>query len=258
MKSFWLRLLAAVSMFTRLPAWRLADVPAESYRRVVPLWPLVGWLTGGVMAGAAWVAWTLWGPWLAAVVPLVVRVLLTGALHEDGLADFCDGMGGGSTRERRLAIMKDSHIGTYGVLGLLLYVVLAVLTLRRLADNGVETLMLALFSADVAGKWAAAQLVVFLPYARDAETAKTHLVYGATSLSEQVASLLVGLLPLWVAGFGCAVVYAAVVSVALLLIVVLRRTLRGYTGDCCGAAFLLCELAGWLVLAACQPFFPLR
>ncbi len=111
------RLLAALTLLTRLPFWRLRRVPTEAFAHTTDWWSAVGWLTGGVTACVLWGA-AAWLPaHLAVVVAFAARVLLTGALHEDGLADFFDGFGGGTTRERTLAIMKDSHIGTYGVLG---------------------------------------------------------------------------------------------------------------------------------------------
>ena len=115
------RLWAAFIFFTRLPFYRLRQPPVESYKAVVEYWPLTGWLTGGLMAATLWVA-SMHLPFMIAILlAIVVRLLVTGALHEDGLADFLDGFGGGgSDRERILSIMKDSHIGTCGVLGLIL------------------------------------------------------------------------------------------------------------------------------------------
>ena len=105
-------------MLTRLPFWKIKEVPAECFKHVVPYWPLVGWLTGGVMAAVLWLAGQIMPMSLAWILALIARLLVTGCLHEDGLADFLDGFGGGTTRERTLAIMKDSHIGSYGVIGL--------------------------------------------------------------------------------------------------------------------------------------------
>ena len=116
-----MRLLAALTFFTRMPFWRIREIPAEAFKRVVPLWPLVGWLTGFVTAAVLWLCSNVMSLTLAWIAALVARLLLTGCLHEDGLADFIDGFGGGNTRERTLAIMKDSHIGTYGVIGLIVY-----------------------------------------------------------------------------------------------------------------------------------------
>ena len=116
--------LAAFIMLTRLPFWKIKEVPAECFKHVVPYWPLVGWLTGGVMAAVLWLAGQIMPVSLAWILALIARLLVTGCLHEDGLADFFDGFGGGTTRERTLAIMKDSHIGSYGVIGLICYFLL--------------------------------------------------------------------------------------------------------------------------------------
>ena len=116
--------LAAFIMLTRLPFWKIKEVPAECFKHVVPYWPLIGWLTGGVMAAVLWLAGQIMPVSLAWILALIARLLVTGCLHEDGLADFFDGFGGGTTRERTLAIMKDSHIGSYGVIGLICYFLL--------------------------------------------------------------------------------------------------------------------------------------
>ena len=94
------RLLATFIFFTRLPFWRIKEVEAEHFKHVVPYWPLAGWLTGGIMVGILWLAAQVMPLSLAWIVAIVARLLVTGCLHEDGLADFCDGMGGGVTRER--------------------------------------------------------------------------------------------------------------------------------------------------------------
>ena len=106
------------------PFWKIKEVPAECFKHVVPYWPLTGWLTGGLMAGALWLSGQILPVSIAWIIAVIVRLLVTGCLHEDGLADFMDGFGGGTTRERTLAIMKDSHIGSYGVIGLIFYFLL--------------------------------------------------------------------------------------------------------------------------------------
>ncbi|MBP3669769.1 MAG: adenosylcobinamide-GDP ribazoletransferase, partial [Bacteroides sp.] len=103
-----MNLLAAFIFFTRLPLWKLKEVPSECFKHVVPYWPLVGWLTGGIMAGTLWLTAQVMPVTWAWILAIVSRLLITGCLHEDGLADFFDGFGGGTTRERTLAIMKDS------------------------------------------------------------------------------------------------------------------------------------------------------
>ena len=126
-----MNILAAFIFFTRLPFWKIREVPAECFKHVVPYWPLTGWLTGGIMAGTLWLTGQILPVSLAWIIAIIARLLVTGCLHEDGLADFLDGFGGGTTRERTLAIMKDSHIGSYGVIGLIFYFLL-LLQMRNL------------------------------------------------------------------------------------------------------------------------------
>ncbi|PZF79116.1 adenosylcobinamide-GDP ribazoletransferase, partial [Jiangella anatolica] len=107
-------LRAAVAFLTRLP---VGSSPAP-LDRAGAWFPLVGLLVGSVGLGVWWVADGLAGPLVAAVAAVLATVIVTGALHEDGLADTADGLWGGSTRERRLEIMRDSRLGTYGALAL--------------------------------------------------------------------------------------------------------------------------------------------
>ena len=109
-----LRILAAFIFFTRLPFWRLAEVPSEYFKNVVSRWALVGWLTAGLSVIVLYTASLILPASVAVLLAIVTRLLITGCLHEDGLADFFDGFGGGTSRERILSIMKDSHIGSYG------------------------------------------------------------------------------------------------------------------------------------------------
>ena len=114
---FFDRLWAALIFFTRLPFWRIYQPPKEAYQGVVEFWPLAGWLTAGVMAGVLYGASMVFNYEIAIVLAIVSRLLLTGALHEDGLADFFDGFGGGGRdRQRILNIMKDILICFYELL----------------------------------------------------------------------------------------------------------------------------------------------
>ena len=125
------RILAAFIFFTRLPFWRIAEVPGEYFKNVVSCWPLVGWLTAGLSVLVLYAASMLLPDSIALLLAIATRLLVTGCLHEDGLADFFDGFGGGTNKERILAIMKDSHIGSYGVIGLLFYFALYYMLLNH-------------------------------------------------------------------------------------------------------------------------------
>lgn len=254
-----MNLLASLMFFTRLPWWRLFTVPTEAFEHVVDWWPLMGWLTGGVMGGVYIGALFLgFPPAMAALLAIAARLLLTGALHEDGLADFCDGFGGGTSRERTLSIMKDSHIGTYGVLGLFICLGLLWASMESLPNLPQGENLLAVASLillfDVAAKCAASLITGQLPYARTAESAKNQVVYAGRSLCSWLWHCLRCVfalsLPLALCCyFGCPqVVFLLPVPfvVEYLLMCWMRRRIGGYTGDCCGALFLLCELSLYL------------
>lgn len=250
-------LLATLIFFTRLPFWRLTDVPADDFKRVVPRWPIVGWLTGAVMALIIWLSSRVFPLMVAWILALVVRLVLTGCLHEDGLADFFDGFGGGKSREKTLAIMKDSHIGTYGVIALVVYFALL---LQLPAVLSRDTLIIVVLCSDCWAKSCAAQLINFLPYARTEEEAKNKTVYERMKLGELLLCFFFGLAPSFIFSFAlgwlphsfCLLLLVPVV-VMLLLTLLMKRRIQGYTGDCCGATFLICELSLYLAVLAAYP-----
>ena len=246
------RIWAAFIFFTRLPFWRLHQPSKECYQTVVEHWPLTGWLTGGAMAATLYFGSMVLPYFVVVIAAIVVRLLITGALHEDGLADFFDGFGGGGTdRQRILDIMKDSHIGTYGVLGLILYELLLGATLLSLSP---ETAALAILTADPYSKMVASQLIIMMPYARTEETAKNKTVYRKIDWKAGVGLAIQGLLPmaafLWYTGLPWEMVIFLPCIVMYFLYLLIWHRLRGYTGDCCGAVCLLVELAVYLVICA--------
>ena len=222
-------------------------MPADSFKHVVPYWPLVGWLTGGIMAATLWLAAQVLPVSLAWMAAVVVRLLLTGCLHEDGLADCCDGFGGGTTREQTLAIMKDSHIGTYGVVGLVVYFLL----LTQLAQLSVGLLCIMVLCGDAWAKCCAAQIINLLPYARREQDSKARVVYRRMTVSEWLVSLVGGWVPvLLLLPLHCWYILPVPLLVFGLLCRWMKRRLQGYTGDCCGATFLLCELSFYIAYLA--------
>ena len=170
-----LRILAAFIFFTRLPFWRLAEVPSEYFKNVVSRWALVGWLTAGLSVIVLYTASLILPASVAVLLAIVTRLLITGCLHEDGLADFFDGFGGGTSRERILSIMKDSHIGSYGVIGLILYFSLLYTLLSSLSPALAGSAILA---GDPFSKGVAGMIINRLPYARKEEEAKNKTVYS--------------------------------------------------------------------------------
>lgn len=243
------RIFASFIFFTRLPFWRIYQPPKEAYATVVEHWPLVGWLTGGIMAGTLFGACHIMPYPVAVILAIIVRLFLTGALHEDGLADFFDGFGGGTDRERTLAIMKDSHIGTYGVIALIFYFLLLVGILTSLSPM---TAVFAILAADPLAKMFSAQIVNFMPYARRDEEAKNKTIYRPFPFLSTVSLAFQGLLPslpliLFTNTVWWLAVLAPILTVTFLFVLIWRQ-LHGYTGDCCGAVCLLSELSFYLAV----------
>ncbi len=248
------RLWAALMFFTRLPLWRIHQPQRESFRAVVEFWPLTGWLTAGMMAAVVYFGGMAFPHMVAVALAIAARMLLTGALHEDGLADFLDGFGGGGgDKARILRIMKDSRIGTYGVLGLAVYLALLFLCLSSMPPGMAA---LAIMAADPYSKMLAAQVTTMLPYARREEESKARVTYRKMGIRAGVLLFFQGTLPL--ALFICTykgalrwdlVVFVPGVVMYFLYLYVLRK-LRGYTGDCCGALCLLIELSFYLCVVA--------
>lgn len=253
------RILATLTFFTRLPLWRLCNIPADHYKRVVPVWPLAGCVTGGVMAAAFTLSAYVLPLESSIIIALASRLLLTGALHEDGFADFCDGFGGGTSRQRTLEIMKDSHIGTYGVLGLIVYFLLLSCTLKSLVPqlpsccdmemHHTAALLIILF--DVMAKGISSYVIDILPYARNAEEAKNKLVYSRVTASEHAVRLLLLALTvsLFLTLFSChAFILIAPLATFCFMALWMKQRIQGYTGDCCGAMFITTELSLYLAL----------
>ena len=249
------RPLAAFIFFTRLPFWRLRQPPRECYNSVVEWWPLTGWLTGGLMAATLYLGSLYLPPVLAILLAVIVRLLVTGALHEDGLADFFDGFGGGGRdRERILAIMKDSHIGTYGVLGLVFYELLLVVTLYGIVCSPLGGLggAFAILAATPYARMVTSQLVMMMPYARREDEAKSKTVYRKPTTAAGICLAVQGLLPMVAFILYTKISWEMLIFVPCLLMyflyLLIWRRLHGYTGDCCGAVCLLVELAVYLTI----------
>lgn len=226
-------LLVAVQALTRLPV-RVAYEPG-ALRRAARYFPLVGAGIGGVAALVMAAAQAGLPAWVAAALSLAATLLLTGALHEDGLADCCDGLFGGRTAADALRIMRDSRIGAFGALGLFTVLAAKLGSLAALPEPG-----WALVAAHGASRAWMALLPAVLPYARPdgmaAGVAAPRWIDAALAAGSGAACLL-----LLGPRAGAALGVSGLVAVGLGLYA--RRRLGGYTGDVLGAAQQLTELA---------------
>lgn len=237
----------AVMLLTRLPAGRLPE-PAPAIGAAVWAFPLAGLgpgLIGAVLLAAA-LCLGVPAP-LAAGLALGAQIVVTGALHEDGLADVADGFWGGRDRARRLEIMRDSTIGSYGAVALILSLGLRWQALAILARADAPLLApLVLLVCAVASRLAPAALMALLPPAR--ADGMGHAARAAPPLRLLLA-LPPGLLPLLCLPGGAAAAGLAAAAV-LALAVLARAKIGGQSGDVLGAAQQLAEITLLLVLAS--------
>ena len=250
---WWQNIWAALIFFTRLPFWRIYQPPKESYKAVVEYWPIVGWLTGGSMAAVIYFGSMVMPQNLTIILAILTRIMITGALHEDGLTDFVDGFGGGGTdRQRILDIMKDSRIGTYGVLGIIFYELLLFMCLSSMPPT---LAALTVFAADPYAKMIAGQIIQMMPYARTEEQSKAKNIYRRMNIRAGISLAIQGLLPIGVFIYFThtviewnLIIFVPCIVMYFLYLMIWKR-LHGYTGDCCGALFLLIELSVYITVA---------
>jgi adenosylcobinamide-GDP ribazoletransferase len=242
----------AMQFFTRIPipAWVGFD-PAWLHQ-ASRYFPAVGWLVGIISAAVYSVAILFWPPLVAVVMSTVAGIWLTGAFHEDGFADVCDGFGGGMTPERVLEIMKDSRVGAYGAIGICLLLIFKICLLASLPAAYVVS---ALLIAHPLSRLAACSLIWRLEYARLEGKAKplaqhmsaAEFLIALVSVSVPVMLMLALKLLPWTA---CLMGLLAMLAASVWLAALFVRRIGGYTGDCLGAVQQLAEVAFYLGLLA--------
>jgi adenosylcobinamide-GDP ribazoletransferase len=243
-------LLIAAQFFTRLPLGVALPPQPGALARASWVFPIVGAVIGIVCGVAYAIARAFAFPLLAAaLIAVAAGVLVTGGLHEDGLADTVDGLGGGSDRTEKLAIMRDSRSGAFGVLALVFSVGLRAAAVAALAGGGTGLILAALVAAHAVGRGGLAAVMAIAPTARlDGLGATAGRPDGETMAAALVISALIALLALgFRAGFG-AMVLAAVAMTAIAVLA--RRQVGGYTGDVLGAIEQGGETAMLLAAAA--------
>lgn len=253
----------ATQFLTRVPVPSAGGFQVRWLGASLRYFPLVGGLVGLANVAVWWLSSHWFPPVVAVGMMLAASLLLTGAFHEDGLADTCDGLGGGNTRERALAIMKDSRIGAFGAMGLLMVLGLKWSTLVALPAAGFSLIVVA---AHVVSRWCSIGLIWKLQYARADGEGKSRSFDGGLTGAEWLLSGAIGLVSLVMAALGfrtamsaalasaAAVGLAAAMGTAGMVAAYFRRRIGGYTGDCLGAVQQLSELTFLLgALAVLRP-----
>lgn len=236
----------ALRFFTRLPIPAWVGHSTEMLNQAARYFPAVGWVVGAGGAAVFWAAVQALPASLALLLSMVATVRMTGAFHEDGFADSCDGFGGGWDKAQVLAIMKDSRLGSYGTLGMVLMLATKFAALYEMQD---EAVVLALLVAHPLSRLASTSLIRALDYVRDDEGARAKPLAHRLSPFGLTWAGLFGLLPvLLLDPLEGLMVLGLVGLVTWRAALYFRRRIGGYTGDCLGAAQQLAELAVYLGL----------
>jgi len=243
----------ALQFFTRLPIPRWVGFEPAWLHHASRYFPAVG-LVVAAIAGVVYAAAALvLPPSVAVLLSTAAGIYATGAFHEDGFADSCDGLGGGHTRERVLEIMKDSRIGAYGAIGIGLMLATKVATLAGMPKMAV---LGALLAAHPLSRLMACSLIWRMEYARAEGKAKPlaqEMRGGEFAIAASTAALPA--VAVWYAGWLTATALAAGLGGMLLATLWLARKfqqrLGGYTGDCLGAVQQLTEAVFYLGVLAC-------
>lgn len=236
----------ALVLLTRLPLPRLPDHVFARQAKSAWAFPVVGLIVGGLACcvGSTLIFLGL-PPTAVAGVMLAVLIMTTGAMHEDGLADTADGLWGGFTRERRLEIMKDSQIGTYGVLALIVVQLLRFTALTGLIADG------ALWAALFAPIWSRALMPILMTTLPNARGSGLSQSVGAPSAVTCMIGVLMALV-FGLLGLGSLTLMPAIVAAVsvFILALVARTKIGGQTGDILGASQQIAEVSVLLALLA--------
>ena len=226
----------ALMFYTRIPCPVWVDHSEDYLNKASRYFPMIGWLIGLAMALVLYGSLFILPISVSVILALAVSVLMTGAFHEDGFADVCDGFGGGWTKTQILEIMKDSRVGTYAVVGLILLFFLKIAALISLLELNQWFALKSLVLAHVLSRWSSLTIVYTHSYSREDASSKIKPIAKELSLK----NLLIGsvwVLPALVLFNNLLIVavFVAVYSMKVYLAAYFQKWIDGYTGDCLGA-----------------------
>ncbi len=233
--------------FTRVPLPSLPNWKSEDQQFAATYFPLVGWLVGGVAATVWWGALHCWSSAIASLLSLAATLLLTGAFHEDGFADVCDGFGGGYAKERVLEIMRDSRVGAFGAIGVATMLIAKWETVSELPAFARATAVL--IAGHSVSRGAAVSLLGTSGYVRD-EMGKAKPLATELSAPRLIVAIAVAVAPTALLPVRVWWALIPVIIVRTLMEVWFKYRIGGYTGDCLGAVQQVCEITFYLSVLA--------
>ncbi|WP_108802548.1 adenosylcobinamide-GDP ribazoletransferase [Aquimarina sp. Aq107] len=238
----------ALMFFTRIPCPKWVNHDPGYLRKSSKYFPLVGILIGGIGASIFYGFSFLFSLEISLLLSMFSTIYATGAFHEDGFADVCDGFGGGWTKEKILLIMKDSRLGTYGTIGILLLLAIKFSALREIAPIYIP---LVIISGHSLSRFIATTLIFTHPYVRDTEDSKAKPAAKSMSVSMLMISAFFGIVPL--VFFLNPLILLTLIPMYLskmFLAAKFKKWIGGQTGDCAGAVQQLSEVVFYLSILA--------
>ena len=236
--------LNAIMFYTRIPVPKNLPYSDEMLNRSTRYFPFIGWIVGGIGAAVFYGLQFVFPPELAILLSMLATIFITGAFHEDGFADFCDGFGGGYTRERILTIMKDSRIGIYGSIGLVGILAAKFMSLHSLDVASIPVVLLAGHSLS---RLMPILVIYTSEYSREDATSKTKPIGKKGKGFDFILALFFGLALL----IFIPITYSLTILPTLLLTTYIFRSyitrkIGGYTGDCLGTLQQIAEVEFYL------------
>lgn len=236
----------ALMFFTRIPCPKWVNHDPEYLKLSARYFSLIGIIVGSIGALVFYGASFLFSIEISLLLSIFATIYTTGAFHEDGFADVCDGFGGGWTKEKILLIMKDSRVGTYGTTGLLLILSIKFTTLREVE---LYYIPLVIISGHSLSRFIATTLIFTHPYVRDTEDSKAKPAAKSMSVSSLCLSMLWGIVPLFF--FKNPWVFLTLIPMyisKMFLAAKFEKWIGGQTGDCAGAVQQLSEVLFYLTV----------
>jgi adenosylcobinamide-GDP ribazoletransferase len=260
MQEQWKIWLTTVMYFTRIRVPRSIDHSPKYLQKAPRYLPVIGWLIGGISA----LGFLAFSGWLnvetAILASMIAGLLVTGAFHEDGFADVCDGFGGGWTKDKILLIMKDSRIGAYGAIGLMCMLGSKFLLLRELfwwsPSDGVHywnnrNVLVAMLAGHSLSRLMPVWVMRWSVNVTDAEHSKSGRVTGGgLGVAEWLPATIFALAPFLFFPLKCLLVVFPVLGVTFGMSRWFKKWIGGYTGDCLGAIQQVTEIVVYLGLVA--------
>ena len=233
----------ALMFYTRIPCPSWIDHSDDYINKATRYFPLIGWIVGGSSALMIYVLHFVFPVPICIVFSLATSILITGAFHEDGFADVCDGFGGGWTKEKILDIMKDSRVGAYGVVGLIVLFTLKIFTLIELMNFDLWFCLKASILAHVISRFSAVTMIFTHEYAREDATSKIKPIAKKLNTTNLLISA-VWLIPAFLLfqNYWFLLVFIPVYLMKMYLASYFTKWVGGYTGDCLGATQQVTEV----------------